>query len=541
VNIVSGNNVTLKDVNGLTVGGAVSGNLVTTAGGGTVFNALTVVGTLSATANGAISQNGAIHATGTTTLAAGSGNNITLGNPGNNFSTVSVTSGNNVTLVDANEIDLGALTVAGDLSVTAGGDITDSGIITVADNATFAAPGGKSVLLGQLGNTFNGSVTFNSTGGGNLELVTVFDTTSFDIKPLTVNGILKVNSGGNITQSGDIGASVLQLTAVGSIKLGADLPPGHTLPNNWPFNNHVNVLEVSITGSGNAFTFKDAEALTITHIGLNNGDVTIAADSVEILDQINSGPDRTARVTLVPLTAGRQITLGSEVAGTLSLTEQELQSITAGTVQIGDINSGDMTITAGIALHTAPTLSIRSGGSITETAGGSIQVPFICIETDASAAGKTVSLLGANDFTQVAADGHPIHVNDTGDFNTDIGIDDCQSDPSQDRGHTSFVPIGSELIRFQGADKTIASAAALAGLSSVIVPVPKLNTSTFSGAAVSTEEASQILPAGSIGTLWLLLPFPPPEERNYKVEDQSKWTSGRIAAVGSTAGPQSAR
>ena len=82
-------------------------------------------------------------------------------------------------------------------------------------------------------------------------------------------------------------------------------------------------------------------------------------------------------------------------------------------------------------------------------------------------------------------------------------------------------------------------ATALAGLSSVIVPTPKLDTTSFSGANVSAEEAAQILPAGAIGTLWLQLPFPPNEEKRYKVEDVSKWTSGRVAAVGSTAGPQS--
>jgi len=45
VNIVSGNDVTLNDINGLSVGGNVNGNLDTTAGGATTFNALNVTGT----------------------------------------------------------------------------------------------------------------------------------------------------------------------------------------------------------------------------------------------------------------------------------------------------------------------------------------------------------------------------------------------------------------------------------------------------------------------------------------------------------------
>jgi hypothetical protein len=254
---------------------------------------------------------------------------------------------------------------------------------------------------------------------------------------------------------------------------------------------------------------------------------------------IDSGAGRT---TLVPLSPGRGITLGTEVPGTLSFTSLELNNIFAQTLQIGDIRSGDMTINDGVSLSgLGRVLSIRSGGSISESGAGAISVDSICIETDETAAGKVVSLLGQNDFVNVAAMGHPISVNDANDFSTALPVDDCIAAPSVDRGDPSHVPVGSELIRFSGADKTIASSAALAGLSSVTIPAPKLDTSTFSGAAVSTEEAAQILPAGSIGTLWLLLPFPPPEEAQYKVEEQSKWTSGRIAAVGSTAGPQSPR
>src|SRR5207244_8305717 len=52
VNIVNGKNVTLNDVNGLTVGGTVSGNLNTIAGAGTTFNALNVAGNVVPTANG---------------------------------------------------------------------------------------------------------------------------------------------------------------------------------------------------------------------------------------------------------------------------------------------------------------------------------------------------------------------------------------------------------------------------------------------------------------------------------------------------------
>ena len=70
VSVVSGNNVTLNDVNALDLG------------------ASTVSGTLSVTTNGAITDSGNLTVAGTTTLAAGAANNITLDNA-NDFSTVS--------------------------------------------------------------------------------------------------------------------------------------------------------------------------------------------------------------------------------------------------------------------------------------------------------------------------------------------------------------------------------------------------------------------------------------------------------------------
>ena len=72
----------------------------------------TIAGTLNVTAGGPITDSGNLVVTGTTTLAAGAANDITLDSAGNNFSTVAVISGNNVTLQDTNALDLGASTVS---------------------------------------------------------------------------------------------------------------------------------------------------------------------------------------------------------------------------------------------------------------------------------------------------------------------------------------------------------------------------------------------------------------------------------------------
>ena len=62
VGITSGNNVVLNDINALDLG------------------ASTVSGTLNVTTNGALTDSGALVVAGTTTLAAGAANNITLNN-----------------------------------------------------------------------------------------------------------------------------------------------------------------------------------------------------------------------------------------------------------------------------------------------------------------------------------------------------------------------------------------------------------------------------------------------------------------------------
>ena len=93
VAITSGNNVSVTDGNALTLG------------------ASTISGTLNVVTGGALAQSGSLTVTGG--RHSGGANNITLNNPGNNFSAVGVTSGNNVTLTDANALTMNASAVSG--------------------------------------------------------------------------------------------------------------------------------------------------------------------------------------------------------------------------------------------------------------------------------------------------------------------------------------------------------------------------------------------------------------------------------------------
>jgi len=564
VTIVNANNVTLVDVNNLIVGGNVAGSLSTTANGATAFNALNVGANLTTTANGLISDNGNVTVGGTTTLAAGSGNDITLNNAdnfggavsivsghnvtlndansltlgsstisgslnitangaivdsgnvtvagattlaagsGNNISfthaddfggPVSIVSGNNVFLNDVNAIDLGASTVSGALTVTAGGNITDSGNLTVANTATFAAAGGNSITLDQSGNTFNGPVFFASTGGGNLNNVTVVDTTAFDITGVVVNGTFTVTAGGPVTQSGVVIAPNLAVTSAGSVTLnGANQVDTVAIDaqGNIQYND-VNSIAIGAVSGVNGFDSHDHN-ITVT---TGNGNITV-----------NNTP------ATVDVEAGN---------GTLTFTTGAAENgitIAAGASVHGE---GGVTFTAD-NMDIAGTLSSGAGNMLLQPL--SLLRPLHFGPTDVA---------GSLNFSQGELDHITSH---------DLTIGNINTGPISG-GATIVKPVTVDALHILGGgvqiDVQLFANQLASLLAGAILPVPRVEVTSFSGSAIDVQEASKILPPGSIGTLFLQVPFVAVEEKKYKVEEVSKWTTGRIAASGTTAGPQTPR
>ncbi len=125
VAIVSGQNVSLADIDGIDLA------------------ASSIAGNLAVTAGGAIANSGNLAVAGTATFSA---TDIALSSS-NNFSTVVVTSGNNVTVNDIDGLDLGAANISGNLNVTAAGAITQSGTLSVGGTATLNAGTADITLL----------------------------------------------------------------------------------------------------------------------------------------------------------------------------------------------------------------------------------------------------------------------------------------------------------------------------------------------------------------------------------------------------------
>ena len=241
--VVSTSSVTIGDTIGLnggnlTINNVGTGSITLNANIGGATTAAVVTANL--TSGGAITQtSGVFTSTGTTTLAAGSGQaiNLSTGGTPNNFGTVVVTSGGAVTLSEADAITFGAVTASGNFNLTSGGAATFNNAVNLgltggSFNATITGAANVNNTITANGVTISptGALTISSAGtilsGGAVSLggssistganvTTTADAVTYLANTtLTAPGIVVNSSGGDITFSGTLlGAQSLGLTA----------------------------------------------------------------------------------------------------------------------------------------------------------------------------------------------------------------------------------------------------------------------------------------------------------------------------------------
>ncbi|HEX3500266.1 MAG TPA: hypothetical protein VHT04_13170, partial [Stellaceae bacterium] len=284
----SGGSIQLQNANGLQLGN------------------VSASGALSLAANGAITQlpGTAIVAVGTT-LAAGSGNDITLTNSGNNFdagggaASLVVTSGRNVQVADGNSLQLGNVTATGALSATASGDITQAaGTAVLAAGTTLAAGTGRDITLANAGNDFDfggGAATLTVTNGRNVSLT---DANALQLGNISTSGTLSLTAGGTITQASGTG-----VTAAGTtLAAGGDI----VLTNAGNDFDHGGGAATLVVTRGNNAQLTDANALTGT---LNlSGEFAVSATSAVFVNSVVGGQSGAAAAhhatSFAPLGAG---------------------------------------------------------------------------------------------------------------------------------------------------------------------------------------------------------------------------------------------
>jgi trimeric autotransporter adhesin len=169
-----------------------------------ILGASTVGGSADITTNGAITQSGAVTVTGVTTLSAGAGNDITLDNAGNNFSSIGVASGNNVALTDVDALTLNASTVSGNFSANAA-DLTVGGtVVSTGGNLALTA---TNQVVQSANLTVYGANTATVTAGG----------------PIAMAGTATTSSGaGTISYSAGTDVTLGSLITGGSVNVAAN-------------------------------------------------------------------------------------------------------------------------------------------------------------------------------------------------------------------------------------------------------------------------------------------------------------------------------
>jgi hypothetical protein len=418
----AGQSFSFTDANDLTVGTADGLSGITTNGG---------VISVDTTGNLTVDQNVSAGAATIDLVAGGSGNLFS------NNAAISNSGGNQIT-IEADRLALGT-PLTSSITAAGGGRVLlrqFTGGVPIDLGSTSDPAGAFNLSNAELNTVATTGVL--QIGIGGLEDVTVSDAIN-----LTDIGTLTIDVSGSISNAAPadgITVANLRLSAGNAVSLtGA---------------NGVGTLAGAVTGAGQEFTFQNAGALdlntvdTVSGITTNGGAVTVAtADGNLTVDQnitagaaavdltvgctaahpdnlltnnaaitgdsatltadrmaldagtINVGTGATNVVTLQPCTPGRTIDLGGtgDPTGTLQLSNAELNTITSGLVRIGNNSAGNITLTAAIAPTGFNTLSLLTGGAISQDSGATLAVTNLALQ---GAGG--VNLGEANQVSQIA-------------------------------------------------------------------------------------------------------------------------------------------
>ena len=440
VAVTSADNVTLNDADSLELAD------------------LTVQGNLDITVTGAITESASgaevISVSGTTTLSSGAANDISLIKAGHDFSTVSVTQANDVTLVDTNGINLGLMTLGGDLDVQAtgitvtgaisaltadldasGGDLTDTtGSLNLsgAGASIFTVTGTDVITLDAGANDFN-LVELNAGSGA----VTLQDTDNIILGASSMTGLLDVQAVG-ILIDGAVSAGSTDLDASGSDLTDTDVTGELTVTGNSVLtvtgantlaldtgtNNFATVQVNSGTGSA---TVVDATGI-ILGASISGGSLAVSADSIDlagsvVADSVNfdaSGgtgniTDSSGDLTVID---GTTLTVGALDSIQLDAGTNDFDSddsgdavTVTGTLANLTLADEDDIVLGGATVTTA--LDVTAQGMITQT--GTLSAFSADLDAGAQVAGvNDITLTLGNDFDSlIIGNGGDVTIVDT--------------------------------------------------------------------------------------------------------------------------------
>ncbi|MDB5384865.1 MAG: hypothetical protein JWM11_511 [Planctomycetaceae bacterium] len=326
-------------------------------------------------------------------LLTSTGRNISMSS-GSSLTTVN----GNVTLQSANNAATGNF-----VGVTLDGaaiSSTGSGTISVTGF------GGDDVTTANhYGIALKNAATVQSTGTGTLTLTGTAGDGSSGSSGVSVQSGSQITSvGGQIqvtgnastlsstTSSLDRGVEILGSGSLVQGTLGANV----SITGTGGLGNAANKQGIYIAGAAGVAAVSTANGtLTLTGIGTagtasngnpsqgiwidagsvnttGTGSATLIADLVDMTPATGGVNVGANTATIRQLTNARPINLGTEVVGQLSLTDAELDTVTAGTLQIGDTNSGAVSVSAAITRPSATIVRVTTGSNVVFGPAGSL-------------------------------------------------------------------------------------------------------------------------------------------------------------------------
>lgn|GEM_PF-3554756 len=330
---------------------------------------------------------------------------------------VSLTSGGNIVDGNAGGTDITAATVSflASTGIAASGNPleVDAGTFTTVQTAT----GGIFIDIHDVGNvthtvtsasaTTSGDIVFTSTVGGGSN-VNVFQSV--------------VAANGNIS---------LSRTTTGNIEANA----------------------IAASTAGRTIDIHAGEG-DITHatgtIQTNSGAITFTSDRIHVAALVNAG---TAATNIRTFTNARPITFGiTDTAGTMGLTDAELDRITAGAINIGVATTGPLVFNLGISPGSTSVLNLVTGANVDDNhAGREITIPTLSIVAGTGIGSPLAAQqieISAITFTnlQSATGGIHIAIEDVGDVSHTV--QSASATTSGDIVFTSVVGGGTNTIAF---------------------------------------------------------------------------------------------
>jgi hypothetical protein len=247
--------------------------------------------------------------------------------------------------------------------------------------------------------------------------------------------------------AGSITANSLRISSAGPVTLDSDNSVGtlaSTTTGSLTFDNGTNPLSIGVVDGTTGITTTNAAA-------------TLIVDSLDIAQAINAGSGAMGGiVTISPNTAGRAIDLGTETGGKLSLTDTELDRVTARILRIGSTGAGSIDVSAAITLGTnVATLSLITADTVVDTGTGSLSVANLNV---AATNNVTLDNNAANDVDSlsiaITASGADVVFGDVDGFIIDNVDTGSGISTSATAGSTVTLAAGSAVTQAMGANIT---------------------------------------------------------------------------------------